>query len=160
MQRVMRLANWAAVGLYRRTGGRIGGSAKGVDVLLLTVSGRRTGKPFTVPVAYLPHGVGYVVTGSADGMKDEPQWFRNLRVTDRAEVQIARTRTPVVSRVAEGRARRALAGGGARARPLLREVRGEVGADDPGGDAGRASLTGRSAVRPGGAALGPGAPPA
>jgi deazaflavin-dependent oxidoreductase (nitroreductase family) len=102
MQRVMRLANWAAVGLYRRTGGRIGGSAKGVDVLLLTVSGRRTGKPFTVPVAYLPHGVGYVVTGSADGMKDEPQWFRNLRVTDRAEVQIGRTRTPVVSRVAEG----------------------------------------------------------
>lgn len=35
-------------------------------------------------------------------MKDEPQWFRNLRVTDRAEVLIGRTRTPVVSRVAEG----------------------------------------------------------
>ncbi len=82
--------------------GRIGGSAKGVDVLLLTVPGRRTGKPFTVPVAYLAHGAGYVVTGSGGGMKDEPQWFRNLRVTDRAEVQIGRTRTPVVSRVAEG----------------------------------------------------------
>lgn len=58
MQRVMRLANSAAVGLCRRSGGRIGGSAKGVDVLLLTVPGRRTGKPFTVPVAYLAHRAG------------------------------------------------------------------------------------------------------
>lgn len=53
--------------LYRRSGGRIGGSAKGVDVLLLTVAGRRTGKPHTVPVAYLEHGDGYLVTASVAG---------------------------------------------------------------------------------------------
>lgn len=102
LQRAMRAGNTVAVSLYRRTGGRVGGSAKGVDVLLLTVAGRRTGKPHTVPVAYLEHGSGYIITGSGGGMSDEPQWFRNLRATDRAEVEIGRRRNPVVSRVAEG----------------------------------------------------------
>lgn len=102
MQRMMRAANTIAVPLYRRTGGRIGGNAKGVDVLLLTVAGRKTGKLYTVPVAYLEHGTGYVITGSAGGMRDEPQWFRNLRAADKAEVEIGRLRTAVVSRVAQG----------------------------------------------------------
>ncbi len=67
MRRAMRAVNALAVSLYRRSGGRIGGSAKGVDVLLLTVAGRRTGKPHTVPVAYLEHGDGYLVTASVAG---------------------------------------------------------------------------------------------
>lgn len=108
MKRAMRAANTIAVSLYRRTGGRIGGSAKGVDVLLLTVAGRKTGKLHTVPVAYLEHGTSYVITGSGGGMSDEPQWFRNLRAADRAEVEIGRLRNAVVSRVPEGAERNEL----------------------------------------------------
>jgi len=106
----MRAVNALAVSLYRRSGGRIGGSAKGVDVLLLTVAGRRTGKPHTVPVAYLEHGDGYLVTGSGGGMRDEPQWFRNLRSADGAEVEIeiGRTRTPAVVHVSQDDERDAL----------------------------------------------------
>ena len=75
MKRAMRAANTAAVWLYRRSGGRIGGTAKGTHVLLLTVAGRRTGRPFTVPVSYFKHGSDYVVTGSAGGAKHDPQWM-------------------------------------------------------------------------------------
>lgn len=39
--------------LYRRSDGRIGGSIRGVSVLLLTVVGRKTGLPHTVPIAVL-----------------------------------------------------------------------------------------------------------
>jgi len=87
MKKAMRAANAIAVSLYRRTNGRIGGSAKGLPVLLLTVAGRRTGAPFTVPVAYFKYGGGYVVTGSAGGMKEDPQWIRNLRAAGTAQVQ-------------------------------------------------------------------------
>ncbi len=102
MKKVMRTANSAAVSLYRRSNGRIGGSAKGTAVLLLTVAGRKTGTPFTVPVSYFEHGGGYVVTGSAGGTKDDPQWIRNLKAAGTAQVQIGTERFTVDARVLEG----------------------------------------------------------
>jgi deazaflavin-dependent oxidoreductase (nitroreductase family) len=59
-----------------------------VQVLLLTVPGRRTGANHTVPVCFVERDGAWLVTASAGGSKDEPQWFRNLRATERAEVQI------------------------------------------------------------------------
>lgn len=105
LKRAMRAANTTAVWLYRRSGGRIGGTANGVQVLLLTVAGRKTGRPFTVPVAYLRHEGGYVVTGSAGGTKHDPQWIHNLRAAGQAEVQIGRDRVAVDGHVTSGPAR-------------------------------------------------------
>lgn len=102
MRRAMRAANTTAVWLYRKTGGRIGGTAKGTDVLLLTVTGRKSGKPFTVPVAYFTHGADYVVSGSAGGMKHNPQWIRNLTASGQADVEIGRERLVVDGRVTSG----------------------------------------------------------
>ncbi len=101
-KRAFRGVNAAAVWLYRRSGGRIGGTAKGVDVLLLTVAGRKTGRPFTVPVSYLRHGAHYVICGSAGGMKHDPQWIRNLQAAGRAEIEIGRDRVAVDGRVTSG----------------------------------------------------------
>lgn len=88
LRRLFRGANHLAVALYRRSGGRIGGSAKGIPVLLITAPGRRTGSPHTVPVAYIEHDGGYIVTGSAGGTKAEPQWFRNVRATRWVRIEI------------------------------------------------------------------------
>ena len=47
------ILNWVlsvAVFLYRATGGRVGGSMNGVDVLLLTATGRKSGKKRTIPL--------------------------------------------------------------------------------------------------------------
>jgi len=88
LRRLFRGANRLAVALYRRSGGRIGGSAKGIPVLLITAPGRRTGSPHTVPVAYIEYADGYIVTGSAGGTKAEPQWFRNVRATRRVQIEI------------------------------------------------------------------------
>lgn len=101
MKKVMRTANALAVSLYRRSNGRIGGSAKGKPLLLLTVPGRKTGTPHTVAVAYFEHNGCYLVTGSAGGMKDDPQWIRNLRVVPRAQIQIGAEKTDVQARVSE-----------------------------------------------------------
>ena len=86
---MMRTAGKLAVGLYRRSGGRIGGKALGgAPVLLLTVVGRRTGQPHTTSVSYFEHLGGYVVVGSAGGTPEDPQWFRNLRKAGQATVEI------------------------------------------------------------------------
>lgn len=88
LRRLFRWVNHLAVALYRRSGGRIGGSAKGLPVLLLTAPGRRTGTPHTVPVAYIEHDGAYIVTGSAGGQRAEPQWFSNVRATKRVRIEI------------------------------------------------------------------------
>lgn len=101
-QSVMRLGNTVASTLYRRTGGRALKSVAGLPVLLLTVRGRRTGEPRTVPLAYLMHDGSYLVVGSAAGQDTEPQWFRNLRRADTAQVQISGDTSTVDVRVLQG----------------------------------------------------------
>jgi deazaflavin-dependent oxidoreductase (nitroreductase family) len=73
-----------------------------MPVLLLTVAGRKTGTPHTVPCVYVDEGGSWLVCGSAGGAPEEPQWFRNLRAADRAEVEVEGVRTPVRVKVLEG----------------------------------------------------------
>ncbi len=108
LPRLMRNANHLAVALYRRSGGRIGGSAKGLPVMLITAPGRRTGSPHTVPVAYIEHQSGYIVTGSAGGTKAEPQWFRNVRSTPYVRIEVGPEQYDTEVLVPEGTARDAL----------------------------------------------------
>lgn len=102
MRKAMRAANGIAVSLYRRSNGRIGGKAKGIPVLLLTVAGRRTGTPFTVPVVYFEHEGDYVVCGTAGGMKVDPQWVSNLKAAGQANVQIGTHTYAADGRVTDG----------------------------------------------------------
>jgi F420H(2)-dependent quinone reductase len=97
---VMRAAVAVHNRIYRASGGRLGGTVRGVPVLLLTVAGRRTGKPHTTPVAYLDSGGRYVVSGTAGGSPTEPQWFRNLRHADRAVVQVGPRQVRVTVEIA------------------------------------------------------------
>ncbi len=95
-------------GLYRVSGGRLMGKVRGMPVLLITVAGRKTGDKHTNPVLYLEDDGKYVVTGSAGGSAKEPQWFKNLRRTDQAEIEVGRRHLPVSVEVTEGAEREVL----------------------------------------------------
>jgi deazaflavin-dependent oxidoreductase (nitroreductase family) len=86
--KMMAAGNSAAAWLYRRTKGRIGGTAKGLPVLLLTVPGRKTGIPHTVPVSFFEHGNGYLSAASAGGGKADPQWIQNLGAAGKAHITV------------------------------------------------------------------------
>ena len=65
-RRMWRAGNAAATWTYRRTGGRIGGRARGGSpVLLLTAPGRSSGQPHTVPVAYIERDGAYYLAATA-----------------------------------------------------------------------------------------------
>jgi deazaflavin-dependent oxidoreductase (nitroreductase family) len=108
LRRAMLAANTLHVWIYRASRGKVAGSAKGMPILLLTVPGRQTKIPRTAPVGYLQHGDGWIVSGSAGGLRDEPQWFRNLRVVDHAVVEIGGATRDVTVTVAEGEPRETL----------------------------------------------------
>jgi F420H(2)-dependent quinone reductase len=95
-------------GLYRVSGGRLMGTVRGMPVLLITVAGRKTGDKHTNPVLYLEDDGKYVVTGSGAGSAEEPQWFKNLRRTDQAEIEVGRRHLPVSVEITDGAGREVL----------------------------------------------------
>jgi deazaflavin-dependent oxidoreductase (nitroreductase family) len=95
-------------GLYRVSGGRLMGKVRGMPVLLITVVGRKTGDKHTNPVLYLEDDGKYVVTGSGGGSAEEPQWFKNLRRTDQADIEVGRGHLPVSVEIADGAEREVL----------------------------------------------------
>jgi|SRR5580658_1107351 F420H(2)-dependent quinone reductase len=84
--------------LYRASRGRIGGRLGGMSILLLTTTGRRTGKPRTNPLTFSRDGANLVVIASNGGMSWSPAWWLNLRDNPEASVQIGRERHRVRAR--------------------------------------------------------------
>jgi deazaflavin-dependent oxidoreductase (nitroreductase family) len=81
---------------------------KEVTALLLTVKGRKTGKPRTLPLIYRKIGKNYVLVGSKGGSPDHPFWYKNLLASPEAEIQVVRDVIKVRARTAEGAEREAL----------------------------------------------------
>ena len=86
--------------LYRATRGRLGRRLARHDILLLTTTGRASGRPHTVPLLYLREESGLVVIASFAGHDRHPAWYLNLQAHPRAEVQIEGERFAVAARQA------------------------------------------------------------
>ena len=104
LRKAVRAGTKANVWLYRRTNGRAGGRGMGrLPLLLLTVPGRRSGTPHTVPVAYLDHNGGYLVVGTGmGGSKAIPQWFVNLQAAGKGRIRVGGREHDVDARLISG----------------------------------------------------------
>jgi len=85
----------AHVALFRLTGGAVGGKMGSGPVGLLTVRGRKSGKPITTPLVYLQTDRGYAVIASFAGAAKHPAWYLNLKAAGTAELEIGRKRVSV-----------------------------------------------------------------
>ncbi len=90
------------VPLYRASHGRLFGHVGRAPVLLLTTTGRRSGRPRTTPVLYLAEGEQLIVIGSNAGNDRSPAWALNLESNPNADVQLRGARRSVRARIAEG----------------------------------------------------------
>ena len=88
--------------VYERTGGRLMARLAGLDMLLLTTTGRKSGQPRTLPLACFPDGDRLVVVASNAGQDSDPAWWLNLKANPEAEVHFRRERFRVRAHVAEG----------------------------------------------------------
>ncbi len=100
--RGLRWAGKMSAPLYRISGGRLLGRVGRAPVLLLTTTGRRSGRRRTAPVCYLADGESLIVIGSNAGNDRTPAWALNLKADPAAEVEIGRRRVPVRARATEG----------------------------------------------------------
>ena len=79
--------------LYRLSGGRYSTSGRpAAPILLLTITGRKTGKPRTIPVFYLADGEQVVLCNVNPGFERPNPWTLNLRANPVAQLQIGSER--------------------------------------------------------------------
>jgi deazaflavin-dependent oxidoreductase (nitroreductase family) len=78
--------------------------------LLITTTGRSTGKPRTNPLLYAPDGDGLVVIGSNWGQAHHPAWSSNLLAKPAATVVVRGEKFEVRARLVEGEERARLRG--------------------------------------------------
>ncbi len=109
MSEAEKLFGQAHVRRYRETGGEVGHIWKrGAKILLLTTTGRKSGRQTTTPLIYEQDGDRYVVIASQGGAPEHPGWYRNLSKTPGVEVQVKDEVFRARARTAEGEERERL----------------------------------------------------
>jgi len=94
---------------YRETDGKEGHIWKeGSTILLLTTTGRKTGKETTTPLIYGVDGDNPVIVASQGGAPEHPGWYRNLSKNPEVGVQILGEEFRARARTAEGEERERL----------------------------------------------------
>jgi deazaflavin-dependent oxidoreductase (nitroreductase family) len=86
--------------VVRLTGGRRGLAPRVIPQMVLTTTGRRTGKRHSTPVLYLEEGDRYIVVASNYGRARHPAWSYNLLANPGATIQIGSVRRAVHGRPA------------------------------------------------------------
>ena len=60
----------------------------GTTILLLTTTGRTSGKSYTHPLIYRDYGDDYLLVASKGGHPEAPEWYQNLVANPHVTVQI------------------------------------------------------------------------
>ena len=80
---------WVAdqVDLYERSGGREGTTLRGLPVIIVTSTGRKTGAIRKTPLMKVVDGDNYVLVASQGGAPTHPVWYYNLKADPNVEVR-------------------------------------------------------------------------
>jgi deazaflavin-dependent oxidoreductase (nitroreductase family) len=88
--------------IYKATRGFVGRRLAGAPTLLLTTTGRKTGRTRTHALIYYRDGSAWVVVASNGGSDRGPGWLANVRAQPHVGVQDGRRKYSAVARIAEG----------------------------------------------------------
>ncbi|MFE9015669.1 nitroreductase/quinone reductase family protein [Streptomyces cyaneofuscatus] len=90
---------------FRANAGKVGGPFAGSDLLLLTTTGARTGRPHTTPLGHVRDGESVLVVGSNLGAPHHPDWYHNLLAHPAVQVELGDQEFETVALPAEGATR-------------------------------------------------------
>ena len=75
-------------GIFRLSKGKLGGQMNGFTVMLLTTTGRKSGKQTTAPLGCFNRDGGLLIVASNAGQANHPAWYHNLSANPRCRVEI------------------------------------------------------------------------
>ena len=81
--------------------GTLGGPGV-LPTLLLTATGRKSGKQISLPLIYKEIDGDFIIIASKGGAKSHPAWYLNLEARPECEIQVAGRHFHTTMRVAKG----------------------------------------------------------
>ncbi|MFE2127241.1 nitroreductase/quinone reductase family protein [Streptomyces amritsarensis] len=119
--------NESVIAEFRANAGKVGGPFEGAELLLLTTTGARSGKPHTVPLGFLRDDGGTpLVVASAAGADRHPAWYHNLLARPLVQVETGTEEYEAVAVPAAGARRDELFAQVVRAEPGYGEYQGRT----------------------------------
>lgn len=85
--------------ILRLSGGRVGGRVAGMPVLVVTTTGRKTGRPRRAPLTAIEADGHTYVVASKGGDERHPAWYLNLVANPDVTVERAGRSEPMRARV-------------------------------------------------------------
>src|ERR1700722_5123623 len=78
----------------------LGGGKGMVPTLLLTTTGRKSGRVLTLPLIFGRSGADYVIVASKGGAPNHPAWYLNLEANSEVQLQVKGERFKAQARTA------------------------------------------------------------
>jgi deazaflavin-dependent oxidoreductase (nitroreductase family) len=102
---LMKAAGTIHGAIYKISGGRLTRNMRGSEVVLLTTTGRHSGKKRVAPLFGLADGENWTVIASQGGHHEHPHWYINLRDNPDVELQVGSETIRMRAETAEGETR-------------------------------------------------------
>ena len=74
--------------IYRISRGRVGKQLGKVAILLLTTTGRKSGRKRSVPLTAIPYGANFILVASFGGSPVHPAWLINIRQNPAVHIRV------------------------------------------------------------------------
>ena len=115
--------NRRVISEFRANQGKVSGQLANMPVLLLTMTGARSGRTLTTPLVYTTDGDRLVVIASFAGAPTHPAWYHNLLAHPEATVEVGSERFRVRAAVTAGEERQRLFDRHAEQMPIFAEYK-------------------------------------
>jgi deazaflavin-dependent oxidoreductase (nitroreductase family) len=119
--RAMDELNKAVITEFRANQGRVSGPMEGMPILLLTMTGAKTGRTLTRPLCYSRDGDRIVVIASYGGAPRNPPWYHNLVANPLVTVELATEKFKARATQTSGAERQRLFDAQARVMPFFND---------------------------------------
>src|SRR5262249_15756030 len=100
--------NQRVISEFRANQGKVGGQLANMPMLLLTMTGDKSGRTITKPLVYTKDGDRIVVIASFAGAPKSPGWYNNLVANPEATVELGSERFRVRASITSGEERQRL----------------------------------------------------
>jgi deazaflavin-dependent oxidoreductase (nitroreductase family) len=86
---------------FRANDGRVGGMFEGAPMILVTYTGRKSGRRITTPLVHTRDGDDYVIIASKAGADEHPLWYLNIQADPNVHVEVGTEAFPAVATIHE-----------------------------------------------------------
>lgn len=100
--------NKQVIAEFRANKGKVGGQMENMPVILLTMTGAKSGRTITKPLVYTTDGERIVVIASFAGAPHHPGWYHNLVAHPEVTLEIGAERFRARAEVTSGEERQRL----------------------------------------------------